>query len=141
MPQPRSRQNRDQEAPNNEAPQEAPNNEAPANGEPRVDQVPANAPQPPKAGEWSPVVHALLVQAQELRNEKKEYLRRVDDNRKSLRMLKGTGFLDEQQRQAIDAFYPPNSRPQNQGQIGSVTVPTPEGAKTEATPEAAPTPA
>lgn len=69
-----------------------------------------------ETGHHNPTVHALLLQAKDLREEKGGFLKRVEANRSSLRMLKATGFLSTEQGEAIDAFYPPNVRKQNQSQ-------------------------
>lgn len=51
-------------------------------------------------------VHVLLEDAQKLADEKVELLRRVDDNRQTLRRIARTGHLSEQQAAAIRLWYP-----------------------------------
>jgi hypothetical protein len=84
--------------------------------EPTVPDAPEGAPSTGGAGEHNPFVHQLLLQAKGLRDEKKGYLERVEANRSTLRQVAKTGLLSEDQGKAIEAFYPPNTRKQNQPQ-------------------------
>lgn len=82
------------------------------------------APATIEPGQHNPTVHALLLQAKELQDEKKDHLERVEANRSSLRMLKRTGLLSPDQAKAIDAFYKPNTRPQNQAKAETAKAET-----------------
>lgn len=84
--------------------------------------TPAESPATIEPGQHNPTVHALLVQAKELQDQKKEHLERVEANRSSLRMLKRTGLLSDDQAKAIDAFYKPNTRPQNQAKAETASA-------------------
>jgi hypothetical protein len=57
-------------------------------------------------GQYNPFVHALLLDAQSLKDEKDALFERIDDNRQTLRTVKRTGFLSNEQAEAIDKWYP-----------------------------------
>lgn len=59
-----------------------------------------------REGEHNPFVHGLLTQAATLREEKEALFKRVGANREALRNAANTGFVSDEQRKAIEEWYP-----------------------------------
>lgn len=79
---------------------------------------------PVKKGDHNPYVHALLEDAQALKERKAEVLKEIDDNRQSLRMIARTGFLSTDQGKAVEAWYPlPNRKRKDDQEEGTEEAP------------------
>ena len=101
MPQPKRNQ-----------PQDKPD-DAPAPDAPDTPDAP-DAPDSPrvKPGDFNPAVHDLLLLAQDLRDEKENVYERITDNREVLRRYLNMNMVNDDQREAVEAFYP---RPNRKG--------------------------
>ncbi len=64
----------------------------------------------PKKGEYSPYVHALLEDAQELADAKVELLRKIGLNREGLRNQVANKYASPEQAKAVEEFYPTRER-------------------------------
>lgn len=80
-------------------------------------------------GEHNPFVNQQLHVARTLADEREDILKRVGANRDVLRNMALMGYLDAEQRDAIEAFYPTRERTPRKGKDENATFANKEVAK------------
>jgi hypothetical protein len=88
-----------------------------------------------KPGDFNPAVHDLLFLAQDLQKEKEEVYGKIDDNRQVLRRYLRMGMVNDDQREAVEAFYPfPKKKVKEEGSDNGAAAETPADDQAGETP-------
>jgi len=108
--------------------------DAPAPDAPDTPDAP-DAPDAPRVmpGDFNPAVHDLLLLAQDLRDEKDNVYERITDNREVLRRYLNMNMVNDDQQEAVEAFYPrPKRKPRAASTDGNAASDTTTPAETAA---------
>ena len=88
-----------------------------------------------KPGEFNPAVHDLLFLAQDLQKEKEDVYGKIDDNRQVLRRYLRMGMVNDDQREAVEAFYPfPKKKAKEEASDNGAATETPADNQAGETP-------